>query len=136
MAVSALGPLLQNMTVDGIVVLDNGSLQTCTSIPRQRGTNCTLEMTFGSKLNYRDLNEVDTTVSTSRSFSYVAYESTDIYRCIGVVIKLTKKVGTILSYLAIRHPRFQMRVCFLCIGFVKCEPFDAKVNITLTTCQY
>ncbi|KAF9556447.1 hypothetical protein CPC08DRAFT_92421 [Agrocybe pediades] len=50
MAVSALNPLLQGMSVNGLVVLDNGVLQTCTSIPRQRGTTCTTEIRFGSKL--------------------------------------------------------------------------------------
>uniref|UniRef100_A0A8H8CEP1 Uncharacterized protein n=1 Tax=Psilocybe cubensis TaxID=181762 RepID=A0A8H8CEP1_PSICU len=53
MAVAALAPVVKNVPSDQVLVLEKGVLQTCTSIPDQRGTKCTVHLVFGSRKSKR-----------------------------------------------------------------------------------
>lgn len=54
-AVTALAPLVKNVPSAQVLVLEKGVLQTCTSIPNQRGTKCTVKLVFGANKTKRDL---------------------------------------------------------------------------------
>lgn len=49
-AISAIGAIIDTRRLNGsLVVLEQGTLRTCSGIPNQRGTDCVDILTFGSK---------------------------------------------------------------------------------------